>query len=107
MPETDLVMKRILLSLLCIVLFTFAHAEEVGQDVVHRIKTEAISMLTIDVACVSHSEQGTESIEVGKLADLAVLDRNPFDIIAAEISETQVLLTLIWREEVHGSLAGF
>lgn len=66
---------------------------------------EAISMLTINAAWVNHSEQDTGSIEVGKLADVAVLDRNLFDIEVTDISDTQVLLTLFGGEVVHGSFA--
>ena len=55
---------------------------------------EAIAMLTIDAAWVNHSEADTGSIEVGKYADLAVLDRNLFDIEVEAISDTQVMMTL-------------
>ena len=69
--------------------------------------TEAIAMLTINAAWVNHSEREAGSIEVGKLADLAVLDRNLFDIDVTDISETQVLLTLFGGDVVHGSFIGF
>jgi hypothetical protein len=62
---------------------------------------EAIAMLTIDAAWVNHSETETGSIEVGKLADLAVLDRNLFDIQPEAISETQVVLTLFGGKVVY------
>ena len=62
---------------------------------------EAIAMLTIDAAWVNHSETDAGSIEVGKLADLAVLDRNLFDIQPEAISETQVVLTLFGGEVVY------
>ena len=65
---------------------------------------DAIAMLTINGAWINHREQDTGSIEVGKLADLAVLDRNLFDVDPADISETRVLLTLFGGEPVHGSL---
>jgi len=68
---------------------------------------EAMAMLTINAAWVNHSEQEAGSIEVGKLADLAVLDRNLFDIDAKDISDTQVLLTLFGGKAVHGSFAEF
>ncbi len=55
---------------------------------------QAIAMLTVDAAWVNHSEADTGSIEVGKYADLAVLDRNLFDIEVEAISETQVVMTL-------------
>ena len=62
---------------------------------------DAIAMLTINGALVNHSEDETGSIEVGKFADLAVLDRNLFDIDPADISATNVLLTLLGGEAVH------
>jgi predicted amidohydrolase YtcJ len=62
---------------------------------------DAISMLTIDAAWVNHSEAVTGSIEVGKHADLAVLDRNLFEIRPADISETRVVLTLFGGEVVY------
>jgi predicted amidohydrolase YtcJ len=68
---------------------------------------DVIPMLTINAAWVNHSENEAGSIEVGKYADLAVLDQNLFDIDVHDISETQVLLTLFGGEAVHGSLAGF
>ncbi len=68
---------------------------------------DVIPMLTINAAWVNHSENETGSIEVGKYADLAVLDQNLFDIAVYDISKTQVLLTLFGGEAVHGSLADF
>ena len=64
-------------------------------------------MLTINAAWVNHSENESGSIEVGKYADLAVLDQNLFDIDVYDISKTQALLTLFGGEAVHGSLADF
>jgi predicted amidohydrolase YtcJ len=61
---------------------------------------QAIAMLTIDAAWVNHSEADTGSIEVGKYADLAILDRNLFDIEVEAISETQVVMTLFGGEIV-------
>jgi imidazolonepropionase-like amidohydrolase len=46
----------------------------------------------------------TGSLEVGTLADLIVVDRNPFEVEAREISELDVVLTLLWGEAVHGQL---
>ena len=46
----------------------------------------------------------TGSIEVGKLADLIVIDKNLFDLPSSDISEARVLLTLFGGEIVFGSL---
>jgi predicted amidohydrolase YtcJ len=66
---------------------------------------EAIAAFTINAAYVNRHEKETGSIEVGKLADLAILDRNLFDIPATEISDTKVLVTLFEGKAVHGDLA--
>ena len=64
----------------------------------------ALAAFTINSAYVNNLESVSGSIEVGKLADLIVLDRNLFEIPAKEISETKVLLTLFGGIPVHGDL---
>jgi predicted amidohydrolase YtcJ len=64
----------------------------------------AIVAFTINAAFVNKHEDQTGSIEVGKLADLIVTDKNVFDIDAEDISETKVLLTLFGGEPVYGDL---
>jgi hypothetical protein len=66
---------------------------------------DALAAFTINAAYVNHLEDETGSIEVGKLADLVVLDRNLFEIDPAEISEAEVLLTLSGGEAVYGDLS--
>jgi hypothetical protein len=66
----------------------------------------ALAAFTIHAAYVNTSDLDTGSVEVGKYADLIVLDRNLFDIVPAEISETSVLMTMIEGRVVHGDLAG-
>jgi hypothetical protein len=65
----------------------------------------ALAAFTIHAAYVNGSEQDTGSVEVGKYADLIVLDRNLFDISPTEISEASVLMTMIEGQVVHGDLA--
>jgi len=67
----------------------------------------AIAAFTINAAFVNKHEQDTGSIEVGKFADLVVVDQNVFEIKPSEISETKALLTLMGGEAVHGSLEDF
>ena len=62
----------------------------------------AITAFTLNAAFLNKHEQDTGSIEVGKLADLIVLDRNLFELDPADISETKVLLTLFEGRPVHG-----
>lgn len=65
----------------------------------------ALAAFTINAAYVNSLEKETGSIEVGKFADLIVLDRNLFSIEPSEISESKVLLTLLEGEPVHGDLS--
>ncbi len=67
---------------------------------------DALAAFTINAAYVNLHEDRTGSIEVGKRADLVVLERNLFDVPAAEISEVGVRATLLDGQVVHGSLAG-
>jgi hypothetical protein len=65
---------------------------------------EALAAFTINAAYTNRDEQNTGSLEVGKRANLAVLDRNLFEIPAAEMSDTKVLLTLFEGKPVHGDV---
>lgn len=60
----------------------------------------AVRMFTMGSAYVNHLDEVTGSIEVGKYADLVVLDRNPFDLPSSEIREAKVLLTMVEGERV-------
>jgi len=64
----------------------------------------AIRAATFGSAYGNFLDQETGSIEVGKLADLIVLDKNLFNIPASEISEASVMLTLFEGEPVYGNL---
>ncbi|SVC65398.1 uncharacterized protein METZ01_LOCUS318252, partial [marine metagenome] len=61
----------------------------------------ALDMYTRNAAHIMRLEEKTGSIEVGKRADLVVLDRDLFAIPPTEISEAQVLLTLMDGREVY------
>lgn len=63
---------------------------------------QAIAGYTIGAAYINHLDDRTGSLEVGKLADLVVLDRNLFKIEPSEISDARVLLTLFAGRPVHG-----
>ena len=56
---------------------------------------------TINGAYLNFQEQETGSIEVGKAADLVLLDRNLFEIPTHEIDQAKVLLTLLEGKEVY------
>ena len=62
---------------------------------------EAIRAYTWGPAHAINKENETGSIEVGKYADMIVLDRNPFEIDPIEIAGTQVLTTVFAGKEVY------
>jgi predicted amidohydrolase YtcJ len=62
---------------------------------------QALAAATLNAAYVNHLDDRSGSLEVGKLADLVLLDRNLFEIEPAEISEAKVVLTLVGGEVVY------
>jgi predicted amidohydrolase YtcJ len=64
---------------------------------------QAIAAYTAGSAYVNQLDALTGSIEVGKLADLVVLDRDPFDGPACEIGEARVLRTFVEGTQVFAS----
>lgn len=60
-----------------------------------------LAAYTINGAYVNFQERETGSIEVGKAADLIVLDENLFEIPKHEIHHAKVLLTLLDGKEVY------
>lgn len=63
--------------------------------------TSALRAMTINAAYSLHQEGQTGSLEVGKLADLIVIDRDLFAIPPDQISETKVLMTMVGGKVVH------
>jgi len=72
----------------------FLPAERIGL-------AAALAAFTIGSAYVNHAELETGSIEVGKQADLVVLDRDLFGHPADEIALAQVDLTIVNGAVVH------
>jgi predicted amidohydrolase YtcJ len=66
-------------------------------------RPEALRAITMNSSYELHQDQSTGSLEVGKLADLIVLDRNFFDIPAAEIADIKVLQTVVGGRVVFQS----
>ena len=64
----------------------------------------ALRAITMNSSCELHQDAFTGSIEVGKLADLIVLDRNALTIPAEEIAQVQVL-QIVGRTEVYAAAA--
>lgn len=62
----------------------------------------SLTAYTAGSAFVNHLDE-TGTIEAGKLADLVVLDRDPFAAPASEIGETRVLQTFVEGERVYAA----
>ncbi len=63
-----------------------------------------IEAYTINGAYAAHMESFTGSIEIGKRADVIVLEKNLFEIPAEQIYRTQVLMTMLNGKVVFGGL---
>jgi predicted amidohydrolase YtcJ len=66
---------------------------------------EMITSYTYNGAYANFLEKETGSIEIGKQADLVVLEQNLFEIPVNEIADVEVLLTLVGGKEVYRSAA--
>jgi len=64
---------------------------------------EALAAFTIGSAYVNHLDGETGSIEVGKLADLTLLDRNLRELEATPLGEVKVQGTWLEGLEVHAA----
>ena len=62
---------------------------------------QAFDLFTVNAARQMGNANRTGRIEVGLLADLIVVDRNPFRILVTDIHKVKVLRTLIHGEIVH------
>jgi predicted amidohydrolase YtcJ len=65
----------------------------------------ALAAFTNGSAFVNRLERETGSIEAGKLADLALLDRDLFARDTSEIRDARVVLTLVEGEPVFNDAA--
>ncbi len=63
-----------------------------------------VNARTIDAAYQLYSEQRLGSIEVGKQADLVVIDRNVLKVPVEQVHETKVLGTFFEGRQVAGKL---
>jgi predicted amidohydrolase YtcJ len=79
-----------------------SHATDVLNPEQRITLEQALHAFTMGTAYVNHQEDETGSIEVGKLADLVVLDQNLFEIEPQRISDTEVVLTLFGGKPVFG-----
>ncbi len=58
-------------------------------------------MFTLDAAWFGFADDTRGSLEVGKLADFAILDRDFFTVPAEQIRDTVSLLTVVDGKVVH------
>ncbi|RWR05288.1 amidohydrolase [Siminovitchia fortis] len=76
-----------------------------GKDVWHpheRITlSEALKAYTAGPAYGTFTENEFGTLEVGKIADIAVLDRNLFDIPAEQIKDAQTVLTILDGQVIY------
>ena len=68
-------------------------------------RAEAIRMMTANCAYAIHQEHRIGSLEVGKLADLVVIDGDPLTCELDDLKDLPVVATLSDGKLVHGSLA--
>jgi predicted amidohydrolase YtcJ len=65
--------------------------------------SQALDAATMGTAYLNHLDHATGSIEEGKLADLVVLDRDPFEVDPTGLGNTRVMLTIVDGAPVYGS----
>ncbi|HEY2683551.1 MAG TPA: amidohydrolase [Steroidobacteraceae bacterium] len=63
----------------------------------------ALLGMTGNAAYELHAEKSVGSLQVGKLADLIIVDRDIFKIAPREIAQTKVLLTMVGGKPVYTS----
>lgn len=64
-------------------------------------REQAIRLYTINNAFITHEEKSKGSLELGKLGDLIVIDRDVLTCPATDVAKTQVLLTVVGGKVVH------
>ena len=64
-------------------------------------RQQVLRAITMNSAYELHQDAKTGSLEVGKLADFIVLDRNFFDIPVEQIAEIKVLTTVVGGRVVY------
>ena len=78
------------------------HAGRLGTDP-GLARATVIRAVTMNASYELHQEADTGSLEVGKFADLIVLDRNFFTIPAEDIANVHVLQTMVGGRVVYDS----
>ena len=83
---------------------TLEGAPEGGWFPAERVDVEtALRAYTVNNAWAAGQERDKGALEPGKLADLVVLDRSPFDVRPEELKDLRVLLTVVGGRVVYES----
>ncbi len=61
----------------------------------------AVRLMTLEPAKLLGHAENTGSLEVGKFADIAVIDQNIFDISTSRIGKTRVVMTLLAGKPIY------
>jgi predicted amidohydrolase YtcJ len=64
-------------------------------------REEALRLYTINNAYLNHEEKSKGSLEVGKLGDMIIIDRDYLTCPLREIPETRVMATIVGGKVVH------
>lgn len=83
-----------------------AEAEPLGGEEAKVPLEQALRAHTINVAYMMDMDDQIGSLEVGKMADLIVLEKNLFEVPHEDISRVKVLYTVMNGELVHDAGAG-
>lgn len=82
------------------------HTSEVIAESECLTRMQALQCATINGAKLTFDEQRQGSIEVGKLADIVVLDKDPLTCELAELKDISADMTFVGGQLVHRKAAG-
>ena len=82
-----------------------AYRERLGKDK-GLSRGQALRAITLNSSYELHQDAETGSLEVGKLADLIVLDRNVLEIPEDQIADTKVMQTVVGGRIVYSADRG-
>jgi predicted amidohydrolase YtcJ len=91
---------------------TRANAPDAGPQYAGRLsedggltRSQVLRAITMNSSYELHQDTKTGSLEVGKLADFIILDRNVFEIPAEQIADVKVLTTVVGGRVVYQAAA--
>jgi predicted amidohydrolase YtcJ len=91
---------------------TRANAPDAGPQYAGRLsedsgltRAQVVRAITMNSSYELHQDTKTGSLEVGKLADFIILDRNVFEIPAEQIADVKVITTVVGGRVVYRAAA--